>query len=156
MSRFQVRRARAEDRDRLAQIYRDASLSNAGDRAAVQAHPRALILDEDLIARGHTRVATLADGEVVGFAGAYPTASEALEVDDLFVDPPWQRHGVGLVLLDALIREAQRDGIRRLEVTTNDHAMAFYRAAGFSTVGRVQTTFGAGSRMQLTIGETQV
>ena len=151
MRDFTVRPARIEDHGRLTQVYRDASLSNPGDRAALLAHPDALILDESLISRGRVRVATLADGQVIGFASTSPTDSGSLELDDLFVDPPWQRRGVGLALLKALEVEARRDGIVRLEVTANDHAFEFYRSAGFETDDRVETELGAGSRMHLEI-----
>lgn len=149
MPHFTVRPARIEDRGRLTQIYRDASLSNPGDRAALLAHPDVLIVDEGLISRGRVRVATLADGQVIGFASTSPTDSGNLELDDLFVDPLWQRRGVGSALLKALQAKGRRDGVARLEVTANDHAFEFYRAAGFETVGRMQTEFGEGSRMHL-------
>lgn len=154
MSRLRVRRAQIEDHDRLAEIYRRASLSNAGDRADLQAHPKALVLSDEVVKRGRARVATLVDGQVVGFASTHPTDQGVLELDDLFVDPFWQRRGAGRALLCALAREALSDGVTRLEVTANDHAFEFYRAVGFVTDGRIRTQFGAGARMHLDIGST--
>jgi hypothetical protein len=63
-----VRDAHAHDEPALERIFRKASLSNAGDRDALLAHPEALTLPADVLARGRTLVATVADGSVVGFA----------------------------------------------------------------------------------------
>jgi len=43
------------------------------------------------------------------------------------------------------------EGVTRLEVTANDHALDFYRAVGFVPDGRTETGFGAGTRMHLGI-----
>ena len=95
MTVLQVRHAAADDLPALARIFRAASLSNAGDRDALLAHPEALILSAELLAGGRTRVATDADGTVVGFAGTRPTGPGVLELDDLFVDPDADAHGGG-------------------------------------------------------------
>src|SRR3954454_21324929 len=99
MSTFSVRDAEPGDEPALARIFRSASLSNAGDRDALLAHPEALTLSADLPARGRTRVATAADGTVVGFASTRPTTPGVLELDDLFVDPEAMRTGVARQLI---------------------------------------------------------
>ena len=48
-------------------VYRRASLSNAGDRANLLAHPEHLILGPEGLNEGRTLVAEQ-DGSVVGFA----------------------------------------------------------------------------------------
>jgi L-amino acid N-acyltransferase YncA len=83
MSTVYVRDARADDEPALARIFRRASLSSAGDREALLADPEALTLSDDLVARGRTRVATFANGVVVGFASTRPTGRGVLELDDL-------------------------------------------------------------------------
>jgi len=88
-----VRPATPADEPAVARIYRSAALSNEGDRGVLLAHPDALVLDDDLLARGRTRVATGGDGTVVGFASTRPTAPGVLELDDLFVDPGARRLG---------------------------------------------------------------
>ena len=140
----------ADDHETLSRIYRDASLSNEGDRPALLARPEVLVLSEDLIGRGHTRVATV-DGTIAGFASARPTEPGVAELDDLFVAPEWQRHGVALALVRRLVSEARRQGRTRLEVTANDHAAGFYRAAGFVLDGPTRAEFGEGSRMHLEV-----
>src|SRR3954452_6608744 len=93
MNAINVRVADADDEPVLARIFRAASLSTAADRDALLAHPEALTLSDDLLARGRTRVATFADGTVVGFAATRPTDPGVLELEDLFVDPDAMRRG---------------------------------------------------------------
>ena len=149
-----VRTANAADLPALRRVYRDSSLSNSGDRAALLAQPEFLVFAGDGIEDGRTRVACAAGGRLVGFASTIPaTAGETdreLELEDLFVDPPWMRRGVAtLLVLDAVAR-AQRTGFRRITVTGNPHALAFYLAVGFVEVGRQDTTLGqAAPRLHL-------
>src|SRR3954468_1708711 len=85
MPPFVVRDARPADQPALERVFRRASLSNAGDRAALLANPEFLALDTTLIGRGRTRVATLADDTIVGFASTSRVEDGVLELDDLFV-----------------------------------------------------------------------
>jgi N-acetylglutamate synthase-like GNAT family acetyltransferase len=149
MGTMTVRAAEAGDHPALARIFRQASLSNAGDRDALLAHPDALVLSDDLIARGRTVVATGADGTVVGFASTSPAGQGVLELDDLFVDPDAMRQGVARQLIGSLAVEAAGAGVARVEVTANPHARAFYEAVGFIAGERVDTEYGPGVRMVL-------
>ena len=57
-----------------------------------------------------------------------------------------------LVVVDT----ARRAGVARVEVTANDHASAFYDAAGFVQVGMVELLFGPVPRKHLAVAtETQ-
>ena len=49
-------------------VYRRASLSNAGDRDNLLAHPEYQVLGPQGLAEGRTYVAEEGDGSVVGFA----------------------------------------------------------------------------------------
>ena len=145
----QIRDATPSDVAALGDLYRRSSLSNEGDREALLAHPGSLVFDAAPVREGRTRVAT-ADGRIVGFASTRATAS-GLELDDLFVDPDWMRRGVATQLVDDVDAVARSRGAARVEVTANDHALAFYLQAGFSPGERIQTQFGAGTRMQLDV-----
>ncbi len=151
-----VRAARPDDHPALQRIFRDASLSNTGDRGSLLAHPEHLVLDPALIGRGRTRVATLADGTVIAFASTRVTGAEALELEDLFTDPSWRRRGAALGLVRRIVAEAADDGMTTLGVTANEHAAEFYTAAGFLSDGPASTLLGAGTRMHLTIGRSAV
>jgi len=151
MSTFSVRDAAEGDEPALAGIFRRASLSNAGDRGVLLAHPDALTLPDDVLASGRTRVATKTDGTVVGFARTQPTERGVLELDDLFVDPDAMGRGVARQLLLRIVAEAASEDVVRIDVTANDHALGFYRAVGFLTGAPVDTEFGSAQRMHLDV-----
>jgi ribosomal protein S18 acetylase RimI-like enzyme len=154
MNTIHVREAHAADEPVLARIFRRASLSHAGDRDALLADPEALTLSDDLLARGRTRVATFADGTVVGFVTTRPTDPGVLELDDLFVDPDAMRRGVARHLILRVATEAAGEDVARIDVTANVHALGFYNAVGFVAGARVDTEFGPGQRMHLDVACT--
>ena len=135
----------------LRRLFRRSSLSNDEDREALLANPEALELPDDAVSAGRTRVAVADDGAILGFITAIPFGAGILELEDLFVDPGWMRHGVARSLIADVIAAARRDGISSIEVTANPHANAFYRRVGFVHVRDVATRFGPGSRMQLVV-----
>ena len=135
-----IRAAAPEDTAALRDLFRRSSLSNEGDRASLLAHPEALELSG---LEAGTRVAVV-DGRIVGFATLLSG-----ELEDLFVDPGWMRRGIGRALVLDAVALARERGLERIEVTANDHALAFYEDVGFVLDGTVETAFGRGSRMHL-------
>jgi ribosomal protein S18 acetylase RimI-like enzyme len=128
-------------------VYRRASLSNAGDRDNLLAHPEFLILGPEGLAEGRTHVAEQ-DGSVAGFATWAETAG-GVELEDLFVDPGYTRRGIATALVSRIAEIVRARGAERLEVTANPHALGFYRAAGFIDCRAAQTESGAAPRMVL-------
>ena len=128
-------------------VYRRASLSNAGDRDNLLAHPEFLILGPEGLAEGRTHVAEQ-DGTVVGFA-TWAEADGPTDLEDLFVDPDYRRRGIASELVRRIAEVLRARGVQRLEVTANPHAMEFYRSAGFTDYGTADTDFGAAPRMVL-------
>jgi N-acetylglutamate synthase-like GNAT family acetyltransferase len=151
MPEIVIRDASSDDYPAMARIFRHASLANPGDRDALLAHPDALQLPDDLIRNGRARVATLADGTIVGFASTRPSGTGVLELEDLFVDPNWQRQGAARQLMSQITVEARAERMTRIEVTANPHALDFYRAVGFVADGETRTEFGPGLRMHLDV-----
>lgn len=143
-----VRPAVPADLDALRAVFRRASLSNAGDRAVLEAHPDALLWSGEAIAAGRTLVAVGPDGTIAGFASTVPD-DDAEELDDLFVDPLWMRQGVARRLIEDVLAAARRSGASSVRVTANPHAMAFYTAVGFVPDGTAQTRFGPAPRLRL-------
>ena len=145
MAEFRIRAGSPTDFPVVTEIYRRASLHNTGDVAALLAHPEGLILSDDGLVAGRTRVATHA-GRIVGFATLQQVGGVA-ELEDLFVDPDWMRRGVGRLLVLDAVAMARRGNVARIEVTANPHALAFYENVGFVGDGRVETALGHGVRM---------
>jgi GNAT superfamily N-acetyltransferase len=146
---FQIRDAVPGDMGALRDVFRRSSLSNHGDRANLLAHPDALQLSGLAVSEGRMRTA-VADGGIVGFA-TWLSAGDALELEDLFVDPEWMGQGAGRALVQDLAAIARQRGVRRIEVTANPHALAFYQKAGFVAGREVETRFGPAPRMHLEV-----
>jgi GNAT superfamily N-acetyltransferase len=144
-----IRRGIPADLPTAAGVYRRASLSNAGDRDNLLAHPEFLILGPEGLAEGRTYVAE-EDGSVVGFA-TWAQAGTAIELEDLFVDPGWRRRGIATALVSRIVDVLRAQGVQCLEVTANPHAQGFYSAAGFIDCGVAETDFGAAPRKRLAI-----
>ena len=133
----------------LRDVFRRASLSNAGDRAALLAHPEHLIIGPEALDEGRTHVAE-ENGSVVGFA-TWADIAGVVELEDLFVDPDWTRRGIATALVNRIADIVRARGVERLEVTANPHAMGFYTAVGFTRCGVASTEFGEAPRMVLVI-----
>ena len=153
-----IRLGTPADLPACASVYRRASLSNAGDRDNLLAHPEYLVLGPEGLAEGRMYVAE-EDGLVVGFAtwawaaqaGGGIETIETIELEDLFVDPDWRRRGIAAALVGYIVDVLRARGVRCLEVTANPHAEGFYSAAGFIDCGVAETVFGASPRKRLTI-----
>jgi GNAT superfamily N-acetyltransferase len=151
MLRWSIRAGRPSDASRLHDIHWRASLTNEGDRDAVLAAGRDVIVPEALGREEQARVATTDDGTIVGFATTV-LVDGVYELEDLFTDPEWTRQGVATALIDDAVERARLDGVRGIEVTGNQHAMAFYESVGFAREGEVATQFGRTAvRMHLAV-----
>ena len=144
-----VRAAAAEDVAALREVFRRASLDNAGDREVLLANPEVLVWSGEEIAGGRVRVA-VEDGTVVGFATTIPV-NGGLELEDLFVEPDRMRRGVGRRLVRDVLDFARAEGVEHVWVTANPHAMAFYTAVGFVPDGSAPTRFGPAPRLRLDV-----
>jgi GNAT superfamily N-acetyltransferase len=144
-----IRTALAGDLPALQRVFTAASLSNADDAPLLLANPQHLVFAGDGLAEGRTRVAVDPGDRVVGFATVVADERGDLELEDLFVDPPWQRRGLARRLVHDAVGRARESGHPVLMVTANPHALDFYRSVGFVEVGQVVTDLGAGPRMRL-------
>ena len=142
-----VRAAMSADISVLSDVFRRSSLSNEGDRASLLAHPDALEFS-DVALRGRCVRVAVADDRIVGFATLIATGLVG-ELEDLFVDPDWMRRGIGRILVRDALENARDQGLKRIEVTANGHALAFYKSVGFVDDGMTETRFGSGYRMHI-------
>ena len=147
-----IRLGTAADLAAVADIYRRASLSNAGDRDRLLAHPEHLVLDPDGLTEGRTQVAE-ENGSVVGFATWAETESGDMELEDLFVDPKWMRRGIATALVNRICDVLRSRGADTLEVTASPDALGFYRSAGFIDAGVAETSFGSAPHLLLRLSD---
>lgn len=119
-------------------------------RDALLAHPEVFGVSPASINAGHIRVLTRS-GQIVGFATLTPRAPGVGELEDLFVDPDYTQQGLGRMLVADAIACAPGMGIKRVEVTANPNATAFYEKVGFVVIGRSDTQFGPGWRMHRSV-----
>ena len=143
-----IRLGTPSDLDRVTEVYRDASLSNPGDRDRLLAHPEHLVLEPDGLAEGRTHVAE-ENGSVIGFATWAETDGGSMELEDLFVDPPWMRRGIATALVNCIADVLRSRGADTLEVTASPDALGFYRSVGFIDVGVAETSLGSAPHLQL-------
>jgi len=127
-----IRRATVDDTTRILDLLElipaNAEMTSA-DRYAAVLRLREGMAIEVLVAE--------VDGRVAGFVAlSFIRVLSGLRVliDDMAVDPVYQRHGIGAALLEAAMQESDRRGATHLIVDTSrgdSAARAFYRACGF-------------------------
>jgi len=150
---FSIRDARPADLEDLRGVFRRASLSNEHDRGPLLEQPEWLVLADDGIREGRMRVAVGDDDAAIGFA-TYQIAGDVAELEDLFVDPDWMRHGIGGALVLDVSARLDEQHVEMLDVTANPHAMRFYEHMGFSEIGIVDTQFYPAPRMRRPTGSS--
>jgi len=145
-----IRRAILSEQKELEDLQLRASLTNAGDRKALLAHPDAIELPLAQIAAGGVFVAEWR-GTIVGFAAVEPRGDEESELDALFVDPNMRRRGIARSLVAHCAEVARTRGSAFLYVVGNPHAREFYAACGFNLIGTSETRFGTGLLMRMMV-----
>jgi len=144
------RLAVSAERGALEELQRRASLMWEEDRAALLANPDAIELPLEQITDCRTVVAE-SEGQVLGFAVVLRRDDGDAELDGLFVEPAYWRHGIGRALVEQAERIATADGAANLWVTANTRALGFYDSCGFVTVGEVATCFRPAPKMRKSI-----
>ena len=150
MERCSIRRANVSEQKELEDLQLRASLTNAGDRDALLAHPDAIEVPLGQITEGRVFVAEW-NGAIVGFAAVEPRADGASELDALFVDPSRRRRGIGRLLIQYCAGVARMQESAALFVVGNPHAEDFYTACGFNVIGTTETRFGPGLLMRIMV-----
>ena len=83
------------------------------------------------------------DGELAGYVQTgplweIPAVAHVRQIRGLLVDPRFRGRGIGRALLEAAIRQAELDGMRKLTLRVLSHnapARALYAACGFEVEG---------------------
>ena len=141
--KLDIRLAQPDDRLKLIELQRRASLAGDEDdvRRQLRERPELIDLDAEMIAGNQVMVA-VQSGEIVGFATIVTHEGDDAELEGLFVEPSHWRKGIGTALLHAIEREAAAWGANRLHVLANVEAVRFYEASGFEKLGEQPTELG--------------
>lgn len=136
-----IRRANPADLSRIAEIFVFNNRLNYypifGDAAYSFGELQVVSVIDQYFGREEIlrQIYVFDDGLVKGFAQIHET-----ELCKLYVDPCFQREGIGQALLDFAVRAHAADHLWVLE--KNTRAIAFYRRHSFSPAGPRQTVEG--------------
>ncbi|MEV6691602.1 ribosomal protein S18-alanine N-acetyltransferase [Micromonospora sp. NPDC051196] len=123
--------------DRFRWWHIDEVLSIEADLFGAEQWSAAMFWNE--LANGHHyRIATDDDGAVLGYAGLAVAPPDEAWVQNIAVRRDAQRRGIGRLLLEELLAEAARRGLRSvlLEVAAdNAPAQRLYATYGFEPIG---------------------
>lgn len=142
-----IRAARPHDIPAITRIYAHAVTHGT---ASFELEPpdeaEMLRRQTALLEGGYPYLVAESDGALAGYAyaGAYRTrpAYRWSVEDSIYVDPDAQRRGIGRILLDRLVADAERRGFRQMIAVIGDSAQTpsieLHRRAGFRLIGAIE------------------
>ncbi|MEM7045445.1 MAG: GNAT family N-acetyltransferase [Pseudomonadota bacterium] len=130
-----VRRARLSEAELLTDLSMRAKQSNGYDGAFMEACREELTVTASRLKAGEYWVAD--GGSVCGCVCLSEIADRQGEVHAFFVDPDFQRRGIGRLLWRKVIERASLSGMTALYLDADPAAVPFYRTMGFIEIGQV-------------------
>ena len=133
----ELRPARLEDAARLTALTLRSKQSNGYDDAFMAACCDELTITEQALSSGSYWVAHQSD-VLCGYASLIIDGQTSVgKIGDFFIDPDWQRQGIGQLLWDKILTLAKGNQLIKLYLDADPFAVPFYKAMGFVTVGEV-------------------
>jgi GNAT superfamily N-acetyltransferase len=133
MEAAQVRTARPEDAAALTELALRAKASWGYSAEFMAASRLELTVTPERMAAWDFWVAEVA-GELAGMIALSQEHGRAA-IEDFFVDPRFQKRGVGAALMAVLLATCRERGVGALDVDADPHAEPIYARFGFRTVG---------------------
>ena len=169
---FRIRRAEARDIPEIERVMRDSirgiSVRTYDERQVGSALQYIAHLDRDLVGDGTYFVVEGEEG-IVGcggwsrrgrlYAGSGSSSgdarlldpqTEAARIRAMFVDPRFERRGIGRMILERCEDDARAAGFRRLELMAMLSGYAMYAATGYHDVEHVDAKLEDGTPFPLT------
>lgn len=144
-----IRRARLDEADALTDLSMRSKQSNGYDDAFMEACREELTVTPESMADGTYWVAEI-DAAIRGCVClGHDADGTSGEIHAFFIDPEWQRRGVGQRLWQAVLEQARADGLVRLHLAADPDAVRFYAKLGFETTGAVPSGSIAGRSLPL-------
>ena len=133
---IQIRRAKPDEAPELTGIAIRAKQSNGYDDSFIEACKDELTVSATHIDHGEYWVAE--QDTLCGFASLV-IGEESLvgELHSFFINPEWQRRGIGKRLWLRIRRSAISQGVGKIQLDSDPSAVAFYESIGFKTVASV-------------------
>lgn len=133
-----IRPARADDIDAMTAVSLRAKQSNGYDDAFMAQCVAELTVTAEMLAqRDYWVAAQELDGttRLIGLAALEVIEPAEGEVHAFYIDPDFQRQGVGARLWQTLLHRAQALGLHELRLDADPNAVPFYRSIGFEKIG---------------------
>lgn len=132
-----IRAARYDEADALTDLSIRSKQSNGYDDAFIAACHDELTVTRERMDAGRYWVAE-ADGVIRGcVALGRDDGATSGEINAFFIDPDWQRRGIGRMLWQKVLDEARAAGLIRLHLASDPGAVAFYKKLGFVIMGEI-------------------
>ncbi|PCI05964.1 MAG: GNAT family N-acetyltransferase [Hyphomicrobiales bacterium] len=133
--KIEIRRAKPDETAILTDLSMRSKRSNGYDDAFMDACREELTVTVERIEGGEYWVADA--GVIYGCVclGPYFSDTDSAQINAFFIDPDWQRKGIGRLLWAKILERAAQRGIIRLTLDADPAAVAFYQAMGFETIG---------------------
>lgn len=133
---IKIRRALPDETEVLTELSMRAKRSNGYDDAFMEICREELTVTDSRMVEGEYWIAE-AD-MVCGCACLVADIeSKSGEVHAFFIDPDWQRQGIGRMLWLKIVERARAQGLSKLHLDSDPFAVSFYEAIGFDVVGEV-------------------
>ncbi len=131
-----LRRAKADDADVLTELCICAKRSNGYDELFMAKCREELTVTQERLLKGEYWVAEA--NEICGCACLDADhESNSGEVHSFFIDPDWQRKGIGQLLWHKILQRAKVQSLEILHLHADPFAVPFYSAMGFTLKGDV-------------------
>ena len=135
-----IRLALPTEAEALSDLTRRAKASHGYDDAFMR-----LVWDDMAIApetiASNTVVVAERQGQILGWAHLMPVDQpDTVYLEHLFIEPESQGSGVGRLLFDWALTEAERRGYVWLEWDSDPNAVPFYRKMGGEVISETEST----------------
>ena len=114
----------------MCSVYAEAPFNESWQYDRAEKRVRAFLSGDG--ARGY---ALCIESQTVGYLFGrmdYTAKGDVFYVQEIFVNPAYQRKGCGSMALDQLRDELRKDGVKRMELHTLSEDISFYEKNGFS------------------------
>lgn len=129
-----IRRAVPTEADILTDICLRSKKSNGYDDVFMAACVEELSISQHDIESGEYWVAEL--DKICGCACLDANSANKIgTVESLFIDPNYQRRGIGKLLWATLVERAKVFGLHRLVLDADPEAVVFYQGLGLTIIG---------------------